>query len=79
MSFAEIKATKKVLQSCLNADGLQSYALERFELIGNSVITSFQNKIVGADSYRISLGSVNTNVSPLQQILDPAKCYPIVV
>ena len=75
LSFADIEAHQEgVYELALtSADGLQSFALEKLELIGNSVVASFQNKTVGADSYKISLGSVNTNVSPLQQIHDPAK------
>ena len=75
MSFAEIKAHQEgVYELALtSSDGLDSFKLEKLELIGNSVVASFQNKTVGADSYKISLGSVNTNISPLQQIHDPAK------
>ena len=76
-SFADVKAYQEGVYevSLTSADGLQNYALEQFELLGNNVIASFSDNTIGGGSYKISLGSVNTNIAPLQQIHDLEKTY----
>jgi len=71
VSFAEIQTHREgIYEFALTSKAGLPHVLEKIELVGNTIIASFLNRNVGTESYKISLGSVNTNIAPLQQIHD---------